>query len=150
MRMRKFSKSVIHFPENNTGRFHSMQYFCFILVFLCQIISPNLNENCRIIFLVSQISDILSTCKGLVHVAMLWGSYMVPCRDTCEILPGPPSLTRINFNPSMDKWLHLFWYMEWTYSSIPKLQRSTVEVWECISDFIPHFIRHVVTYPYWD
>ena len=26
---------------------------------------------------------------------------------------------------------------------------ATVEVWELISYFIPHFTRHVITYPYW-
>ena len=26
----------------------------------------------------------------------------------------------------------------------------TVEVWEWINDFIPHFIGHVITYPCWD
>ena len=29
-------------------------------------------------------------------------------------------------------------------------QTSTVEVWECISTFIPHFTRHMITYPCWD
>ena len=27
---------------------------------------------------------------------------------------------------------------------------STVEVWEWINNFIPHFTRHVITYPCWD
>ena len=31
-----------------------------------------------------------------------------------------------------------------------KLQRWTVEVWEWISDFIQHFIGHVITYPWWN
>ena len=25
-----------------------------------------------------------------------------------------------------------------------------VEVWEWISNFIPHFAGHVITFPYWD
>ena len=31
----------------------------------------------------------------------------------------------------------------------PIFNGSTVEVWEWISNFIPHFIGHVVTYPCW-
>ena len=31
--------------------------------------------------------------------------------------------------------------MGWNYLSTTKLQPSTVEVWEWISNFIPHFIR---------
>ena len=37
--------------------------------------------------------------------------------------------------------------MEWTYLCIPKLQRTTVEVWEWISNLILHFTGHVITYP---
>ena len=32
----------------------------------------------------------------------------------------------------------------------PNFNSGTVEVWEWISNFIPHFIRHVITYPNWD
>ena len=27
---------------------------------------------------------------------------------------------------------------------------ATVEVWEWISNFIPHYTVYVITYPYWD
>ena len=33
---------------------------------------------------------------------------------------------------------------------IPKLQFSTVEVWEWINYFMPHFAMDVITYPCWD
>ena len=36
---------------------------------------------------------------------------------------GPLPLTRINFNPSMDKLLHPLWNLGWNYLSIPRLQR---------------------------
>ena len=32
----------------------------------------------------------------------------------------------------------------------PNLNGCTVEVWEWIGIFIPHFIMDVITYPYWD
>ena len=38
---------------------------------------------------------------------------------------------------------------EITYS-FPNFNVATVEVWEWISAFIPHFARHVITNPYWD
>ena len=40
--------------------------------------------------------------------------------------------------------------VERNHLSIPKRQRcygATVEVWECISNFIALFIEHVITYP---
>ena len=36
------------------------------------------------------------------------------------------------------------------YSIIPNFNSSTVEVWEWLSNFIPHFTGYVVTYPCWD
>ena len=32
----------------------------------------------------------------------------------------------------------------------PNFNGATVEVWEWISNFIPHFTRHLITYPCWD
>ena len=40
---------------------------------------------------------------------------------------------------------HVLFCMLWT-----KLQRCTVEVYEWTSNFIPHFIMDVITYPCWD
>ena len=36
----------------------------------------------------------------------------------------PLLLTRINFNPSMDKYADAWWSVWWSYLSIPKLQRG--------------------------
>ena len=53
-------------------------------------------------------------------------------------------LTWINLNPSMDKKLHpLKVWDEMTYP-LPNLNRVTVEVWEWINNFIPHFMGHVM------
>ena len=32
----------------------------------------------------------------------------------------------------------------------PNFEGATVEVWEWISYFIPHFTEHVITYPCWE
>ena len=40
--------------------------------------------------------------------------------------------------------------MELNYLSIPKLNSATVEVWEWMHKFIPHFTGRVITYPYRD
>ena len=40
------------------------------------------------------------------------------------------------------------WY-EITYP-FPNFNGYTVEVWEWLSNFIPHFTGYVITYPYWD
>ena len=32
----------------------------------------------------------------------------------------------------------------------PNVNGYTIEVWEWISDFIPHFTWHVITYPCWE
>ena len=31
---------------------------------------------------------------------------------------------------------------------LPNVNGGTVEVWECVSNFIQHFIGHAITYPY--
>ena len=43
--------------------------------------------------------------------------------DYVILAPVVLFLTWINFNPSMDKWLHSQESVEWNYLSIPKLQR---------------------------
>ena len=63
---------------------------------------------------------------------------------------GPLLLTWFNLNPSMDKLSHGRWSVGWNYLSTPKLQSCTVEVWEWIRNFIPHFVMVVITYPCWD
>ena len=34
--------------------------------------------------------------------------------------------------------------------SFPNFSVSNIEIWEWISNFIPHFIMNVITYPHWD
>ena len=43
-------------------------------------------------------------------------------------------------------------YNVWDEITYPFLNfnGATVEVWEWISNFIPHFTGHVITYPCWD
>ena len=62
---------------------------------------------------------------------------------------GLLSLTPVNFDSNMDKWLHQLSSVGWDYLSIPNLQRCAFEVWELISKFIPHFITNVMIYQCW-
>ena len=48
-------------------------------------------------------------------------------------------LIRIDFNPSTNKSLHPSKILGWNYLSIPNLHGASVQVWEWISNFIPHF-----------
>ena len=45
-----------------------------------------------------------------------------------ELIQGPISLAWINFNTSMDKWLHPLWSEGWNTYPFPKFN---IEVWEC-------------------
>ena len=40
-------------------------------------------------------------------------------------------------------------YDEITYT-FPNFIGTTIEVWEWIINFIPHFTGHMITYPFWD
>ena len=44
------------------------------------------------------------------------------------------------------------WYKMWIEITYPfsNFKGATVEVWEWISNFIPHFSWHVIACPYWD
>ena len=58
--------------------------------------------------------------------------------------------TLINFNPSMDTNNHMpckVWD-EITYP-LPNFKGNTAEIWEWISNFTPHCILDVITYPCW-
>ena len=57
---------------------------------------------------------------------------------------GPPW---INFNSSMDKYSHAS--KVWIAITYP-LHNCIIEVWEWLSNFIPHFIMDVITYLCWD
>ena len=54
-------------------------------------------------------------------------------------------LTSINFNPNMAHMPSKVWD-EITYP-FPNFNVATVEVWEWINNFIPHFIMDVITHP---
>ena len=49
----------------------------------------------------------------------------------------------------MSNYIHYNVWDEITDPS-PNLNGGTVEVLEWMSNFIPHFQGHVITYPYWD
>ena len=62
----------------------------------------------------------------------------------------PLLLEWFNFNPSRVS--NSIYYIVWdeiTYP-FPNFNGCTNDVWESISNFIPHFTGHVITYPYWD
>ena len=49
----------------------------------------------------------------------------------------------------ISNYIHFKVWGEMTYP-FPNFNGCTVEVWEWISNFMPHFIGHVITYPCWD
>ena len=63
---------------------------------------------------------------------------------------GPNLLTWFNFEPSMESnYTHYNVRGEITYPFL-YFNGATVEDYEWISNFTPHFIKHVITYPCWD
>ena len=59
--------------------------------------------------------------------------------------PGAPLTNIFNFNPSMDKYMPRKVWGEITYP-FKNIDGCTVDVWEWIINFIPHFIMDVITY----
>ena len=55
-------------------------------------------------------------------------------------------LSWINFNANMDDYIHYKVWDEITYP-FPNFNGCAVEVWERISNFIPHFTDRMITYP---
>ena len=49
----------------------------------------------------------------------------------------------------MSNYIHYEMWDEITFL-FPNFNGCTIEVWEWIHNFIPHFTGHVITYPYWD
>ena len=49
----------------------------------------------------------------------------------------------------ISNYIHYKVWNETTYP-FPNLNGASVEVWECISNFIQHFIMDVIIYPCWD
>ena len=62
-------------------------------------------------------------------------------------LQGLRLLAWINFTAWIDK--YIMCVDEITYP-FPNFKGCTVEVWEWMSNFIPHFTGHVIIYPCWD
>ena len=69
-------------------------------------------------------------------------------RTVHTLRPGAPLLKWSKLNPSMDKWLHYKVWDEMTYPSL-NFSVAAVEVWESISNFIPHFTGCVISCPCW-
>ena len=79
------------------------------------------------------------------------GTYFVSVsmRVHCIVL-GPLWLTWINFNTAwISNDIHFDVWDEITYP-FPNFNDGTVEVWECINNFIPYFTGHAFTYPCWN
>ena len=79
---------------------------------------------------------------GAWYKATIWVPY-----DTIQfsaILQGQLLLTWINFNLSMDHMISKV-LGEINYP-FPNFNGCTVEVWEWISNFIPHFIMEAIAY----
>ena len=49
----------------------------------------------------------------------------------------------------ISNYIHYKVWDEITYP-FPNFNSCTIEVWEWIGNFIPHFTEHVITYPCWD
>ena len=90
--------------------------------------------------------------KPLVITSASMLSFLsLACRRLCLYsLPGLLLLTRINFNPTMDMYLHPSWSVGWYYLFIPKQHKFDVWKWNSMeSNSIPYFIAHVIFYPCW-
>ena len=93
--------------------------------------------------------------KSTLVQVMAWcrqaaSHYLSQC---CPKSLSPYGVTRPQWvKPRKDRISNYIHYKVWdeiTYP-LPIFNAATVEVWEWIRNFIPHFIRSVVTYPSWD
>ena len=80
---------------------------------------------------------------GLPVQASLTSTEAGPEEGVHPVYPGPLLLTLIS------NYIHYIVSDEITYSFL-NFNGTTVEVYEWVSNFIPHFIEHVITYPRWD
>ena len=73
--------------------------------------------------------------------------------STCNLFFFPVKLPYRVCIPLCGAWtsnhIHYKVWGEITYP-FPNFNGAAVEVWEWKSNFIPHFTRHVITYPCWD
>ena len=62
--------------------------------------------------------------------------------------PETPFINRVKFNPRMDNYhIHCKVWDEISFA-FTNYNGRAVEVWEWISNFIPHFAGHVIIYPF--
>ena len=86
--------------------------------------------------------------NGCDYLSML-GLKLNHVRKRGHRSPEAPFTTRINLFiilAWMRNYLHWKVWDEFT-STFPSFNGSTVELWEWINDFVPHFIGHMPTYP---
>ena len=82
----------------------------------------------------------------IVHLANTSGAFILhQAMQRRGILQGPLLLTWINFNPIMPTKM---W--DTVIYPFPNFNGATVEVWDSISNFIPHFIMDIITYSCWE
>ena len=95
----------------------------------------NINESPNYWTFVGQSTD--DRCIPLTETPWRTTRFHVMTSSQEENFSGRFLPTWINFNPSKNKLLHPF----------PNFNGATIEVWECISNFIPHLPGHMMTYP---
>ena len=80
-------------------------------------------------------------CEPMRHVTLK------PCWDCCRC--GAVYLKNYDWPAWRSNCIHYKMWDDITYS-FPNFNSTTVEVWEWISNFIPHFSGYVIIYPCWD
>ena len=123
---------------DNKGNINVLHYWPFVRVMhLWPVDSPHKLPTMRKAFACHDFIIAMLKCQLYLRFILL-------------ALLGLLSLTRFNFNHSIDKWLHpLYSGGKITYP-IPNFNGATVEVKEWLRHFIPHYTGHVITYPCWD
>ena len=80
----------------------------------------------------------------------------IPPRDfkTHHLTPRPynksNTLSKLVQQQLIHTWGTICQRVEWTAYKSQTFNGASVEVWERISNFIPHFIKDVITYPHWE
>ena len=80
----------------------------------------------------------------------IWMKLLIHVPNRMMVSWGPfhyHSLTLIPERKS--NYIHYIMWHEITYP-FPYFNSCTIEVWDGISNLIPHFTEHVITYPCWD
>ena len=90
------------------------------------------------------------------HLAMIWiwklliYDHVISHGPNKESNRNPYLLTWIKLYPSMDTWFIHYKVWDKITHPFPNVHGSTVQVCEWINNFIPHFIMHAITYPWWE